>query len=131
MKSVSVVTYSRPTHPGGSHSLVEVARHFATAWGTAVCHVDDHTWLESDAEGNLMVLTQNLAGVNADDRRRLGVVAEMRLGEMVNKIQKVEVEGSGNAVVVPKAFMGTVSLNFPFFAPRGGTRSKMACLLTM
>ncbi|KAL8666277.1 MAG: hypothetical protein Q9202_001546 [Teloschistes flavicans] len=116
MKSVSVVTYSRPTHPGGSHSLVEVARHFATAWGTAVCHVDDHTWLESDAEGNLMVLTQNLAGVNADDRRRLGVVAEMRLGEMVNKIQKVEVEGSGNAVVVPKAFMGTVDGSIYLFA---------------
>ncbi|KAL8777472.1 MAG: hypothetical protein Q9194_002538 [Teloschistes cf. exilis] len=116
MKSVSVVTYSRPTHAGGSHSLVEVARHFATAWSTAVCHVDDHTWLESDAEGNLMVLAQNVAGVSADDRRRLDVVGEMRLGEMVNKIQKVDVEESGNAVVVPKAFMGTVDGSIYLFA---------------
>lgn len=61
-----------------------------------------------------MVLAQNVAGVSADDRRRLDVVGEMRLGEMVNKIQKVDVEESGNAVVVPKAFMGTVSLSHLF-----------------
>ncbi|KAL8690777.1 MAG: hypothetical protein Q9218_003851 [Villophora microphyllina] len=116
MKSVSVITYSRPTHPGGSHSLVEIARHFSTAWSTAVCNVDDQTWLESDAEGNLMVLKQNVAGVNADDRRRLQVESEMRLGEMVNKIQRVEVEESGNAVVVPKAFLGTVDGSIYLFA---------------
>ncbi|KAL8703023.1 MAG: hypothetical protein Q9201_003799 [Fulgogasparrea decipioides] len=116
MKSVSVVTYARPTHPGGSHSLVEVARHFSTAWSTAVAYVDDYTWLESDAEGNLMVLKQNVAGVSADDRRRLEVVGEIRLGEMVNKIQRVEVEESANAVVVPRAFMGTVDGSIYLFA---------------
>lgn len=116
MKSVSIVTYTRPTHPGGSHSLVEVARHFQTAWATAVAHVDEHTWLESDAEGNLMVLKQNVAGVTADDRRRLEVVSEIRLGEMVNRIRTVEVEQSGTAVVVPKAFMATVDGSVYLFA---------------
>ncbi|KAL9012768.1 MAG: hypothetical protein Q9173_002493 [Seirophora scorigena] len=116
MKSVSVLSYTRPTHPGGSHSLVEVARHFQTAWATAVAHVDEHTLLESDAEGNLMVLKQNVAGVTADDRRRLEVVSEIRLGEMVNRIRTVEVEQSGTAVVVPKAFMATVDGSVYLFA---------------
>lgn len=64
-----------------------------------------------------MVLRQNVAGVTADDKRRLEIVGEIRLGEMVNRIRRVEVEESPNAVVVPKAFMGTVSAkNFsPFF----------------
>ncbi|KAI4286860.1 MAG: hypothetical protein L6R35_003890, partial [Caloplaca aegaea] len=116
MKSVSVVSYTRPNHPGGSHCLVEVARHFQTAWATAVAHVDDHTWLESDAEGNLMVLKQNVAGVTADDRRRLEIVSEIQLGEMVNRIRTVEVEQSGTAVVVPKAFMATVDGSVYLFA---------------
>ncbi|KAL8712947.1 MAG: hypothetical protein Q9220_002805 [cf. Caloplaca sp. 1 TL-2023] len=116
MKSLSVVTYARPTHPGGSYSLVETARHFQTAWSTAVACIDDHTWLESDAEGNLMVLNQDMAGVTDDDRRRLRVVGEIRLGEMVNKIQRVEVEESGNALVSPRAFMGTVDGSIYLFA---------------
>ena len=60
-----------------------------------------------------MVLSQNTAGVTADDRKRLDVVGEIRLGEMVNQIRKVEVEESPNAVVVPRAFMGTVSQGVP------------------
>ncbi|KAL8719275.1 MAG: hypothetical protein Q9225_003705 [Loekoesia sp. 1 TL-2023] len=84
MKSACVVEYARPTHPGGSYTLVESVRHFQTAWATAVAHVDDHTWLESDAEGNLTVLRQNVAGVTSDDKRRLEVVGEIRLGEMVD-----------------------------------------------
>lgn len=116
MKSVSVVRYSTPTHPGGPHLLNEVARHFQTAWATAVEYVDNHTWLESDAEGNLMVLRQNVAGVTADDKRRLEIVGEIRLGEMVNRIRRVEVEESPNAVVVPKAFMGTVDGSVYLFA---------------
>ena len=109
MKSVSVVTYGRPTSPGSSYSLVEVARHFATGWSTAVACVAEHTWLESDSDGNLIVLTQNVAGMSEDDRRRLEVTGEFRLGEMVNKIQVVDVDASPNAVVIPKAFLGTVS----------------------
>lgn len=109
MKSVSVISYTRPTTPGSSHTLSETARHFQTVWATAVAHVDNHTWLESDAEGNLMVLRQNVGGITPDDQRQLQTISEIRLGEMVNKIQRVEVESSSNAVVMPRAFMGTVS----------------------
>ncbi|KAL8769917.1 MAG: hypothetical protein Q9209_004164 [Squamulea sp. 1 TL-2023] len=116
MKSVSVVSYARPTQPGGVHTLTETARHFETAWSTAVAYVDDHTWLESDAEGNLMVLKQNVSGITPDDRRILQTISEIRLGEMVNKIQRVEVEESRGAVVLPRAFMGTVDGSVYLFA---------------
>lgn len=109
MKSISIVSYTRPTHPGGAHALTEIARHFETTWSTAVAYIDEHTWLESDAEGNLMVLKQNVGGITPEDKRILHTISEIRLGEMVNKIQRVEVEESGSAVVLPRAFMGTVS----------------------
>ncbi|KAL8673948.1 MAG: hypothetical protein Q9168_001643 [Polycauliona sp. 1 TL-2023] len=116
MKSVSIVCYAPPTHPGGAHALTEIARHFETTWSTAVAYVDEHTWLESDAEGNLMVLKQNVGGITADDKRILHTISEIRLGEMVNKIQRVEVEESSSAVVLPRAFMGTVDGSVYLFA---------------
>lgn len=109
MKSVSIITYT-PGQGGLDDTLVETGRHFQTAWGTAVAHVGDETWLEADAEGNLMVLRQNVAGVTADDKRRLEVESEIRMGEMVNRIRsfEVEIDSKNPAPVVPKAFMGTV-----------------------
>ncbi len=109
MKSVSICTYT-PGQGGVDPTLTETGRHFQTAWGTAVAHVGEDTWLEADAEGNLMVLKQNVAGVTADDRRRLEVESEMRLGEMVNRIRsfEVDIDAKNPAPVVPKAFMGTV-----------------------
>ena len=109
MKSVSIVEYNRGIE-GLPDSLEEKARHFQTAWGTAVAHVDTDTILESDAEGNLMVLHQNTSGVTSEDRRRLEVTSEIRLGEMVNRIRNFEFPTSANATVIPKAFLGTVSL---------------------
>jgi len=70
--------------------------------------VGENTWLESDAEGNLLVLRQDVNGVTEDDRRMLRVEGEMRLGEMVNRMQEVNVVASPGAVVTPKAFMATV-----------------------
>ena len=109
MKSVSVLEYKRGT-AGLPDTLEEVARHFQTTWATAVAHVGtDNTFLESDAEGNLMVLSQNKNGMTADDRRRMEVLSEIRLGEMVNRIRSFEVLSNPNAIVIPSAFMATVS----------------------
>ena len=108
MKSVSIVEYKRGVR-GLPDVLEETARHFQTTWATAVAHVDDHTVLESDAEGNLMVLHQNTNGVTTEDQRRLEVTSELRLGEMVNRIRSFEVPSSTSATVIPKAFLGTVS----------------------
>ena len=110
MKSVSITSYARGSH-GLDDTLTEIARHYQTVWGTAVAYVGEGMWLEADAEGNLMVLHQNTGGVTSDDKRRLEVTSEMRLGEVVNRIRSFEVnemDGRAPAPVTPKAFMATV-----------------------
>ncbi|KAK4144568.1 uncharacterized protein C8A04DRAFT_36560 [Dichotomopilus funicola] len=104
MKSVSLVEYV----PGPTPKLVEKARHFGSVWATAAGHVEEGSWLEADAQGNLLVLRENVEGVTAEDKRRLEVTSEINLGEMVNRIRAVEVETTPGAMIVPKAFLGTV-----------------------
>ncbi|KAL2170438.1 hypothetical protein VTG60DRAFT_4818 [Thermothelomyces hinnuleus] len=105
MKSVSLVEYV----PGdGTPRLVERARHFGSVWATAVGFVQEGSWLEADAQGNLMVLRRNVEGVTAEDQRRMEITSEMNLGEMVNRIREVEVETTPGALIVPRAFLGTV-----------------------
>lgn len=116
MKSISIVTYSAPSDTFPEHTLTETARHYQTIWATACAHIDTETWLEADAEGNLLVLRQNTTGVTADDRRRLEVTSEIRLGEMVNRLRPVAVDASPGAPVVPKAFMATVEGGVYLFA---------------
>jgi DNA damage-binding protein 1 len=108
MKSLVVLEYQRGD-AGLPDTLAEVARHYQTTWATAVAEVDDNTYLESDAEGNLMLLARDQHGVTEDDKRRLNVSGEMLLGEMVNRIRRIDVATSADAVVVPRAFMATVS----------------------
>jgi DNA damage-binding protein 1 len=107
MKSVSLVEFI-PGKEGNHSQLVEQARHYQSAWGTAVCHVEDESWLEADSQGNLMVLRRNPGAVLLEDKRRLEMTSEINLGEMVNKIRKISVETSPNAMIIPKAFLGTV-----------------------
>lgn len=113
MKSISIVEYS-PANPSLTVShpspdkLVEVARHFQTAWATAVAQIDENVFLESDAEGNLMVLERDVKSEFAEDRRRLRVTSEMLLGEMVNKIRSIDVPAANDATVIPRAFLATV-----------------------
>ncbi|KAF1839487.1 hypothetical protein BDW02DRAFT_564028 [Decorospora gaudefroyi] len=107
MKSLVVVEYKKGER-GLPDKLVEIARHFQITWATAVAEVDTHTYLESDAEGNLVVLYRDPNGVTDDDKRRLNVSSEMLLGEMVNRIRRIDVLTAPDAVVVPRAFVGTV-----------------------
>ncbi|ROW16695.1 hypothetical protein VPNG_01681 [Cytospora leucostoma] len=107
MKSISLVEFI-PAKDGNPATLTERARHYQSAWATAVCHVEGHSWLESDAQGNLMVLRRNPDGPTLDDQRRMEVTSEMNLGEMVNSVRKVNVETAPSAMIAPKAFIGTV-----------------------
>lgn len=112
MKSISIVRYTKG-QDGDEDTLHEVARHFATSWSTSVTHVDTDTFLEADAEGNLLVLHQNVNGVTEDDRRRLEVTSEIHLGEQVNRIRAINVpvapgKNAPPQVVIPRAFMATV-----------------------
>ncbi|KAF2816370.1 DNA damage-binding protein 1 [Mytilinidion resinicola] len=115
MKSVSVVEYKRG-EAGLPDTLTEIARHFQTTWGTAVAEVDENTYLESDAEGNLMVLKRDTNAVTLDDKRRLQVTSEMLLGELVNRIRRINVATSPNAFVIPRAFVATVEGSIYLFA---------------
>lgn len=108
MKSLVLVEY-RPGEDGLSDKLAEVARHYQTTWATAVAEVDTNTYLQSDAEGNLAVLVRNPEGVTDDDKKRLQATSEILLGEMVNRIRRIDVVAQPDAVVVPRAFMATVS----------------------
>lgn len=113
MKSVALVEYSRGVN-GLSDTLNEIGRHFSTVWATAVADIDSNTFLESDAEGNLMLLHQDQEGLTEDDKRRLEITSEIRLGEMVNRIRTLDVATLPDAVVIPKAFLATVSFfSFP------------------
>jgi DNA damage-binding protein 1 len=108
MKSVALVEYV----PGDTPKLVERARHLGSVWATAVGQVEGESWLEADAQGNLLVLRRNLEGVTAEDKRRMEVTSEINLGEMVNRIREVEVETTPGAMIVPRAFLGTVRAPF-------------------
>ena len=116
MKSVSIVKYT-PGAAGEPDQLIEIARHYQIAWSTALAVIDDNTYLEADAEGNLIVLRQNINGVTADDRRRLEITSEIQLGEMVNRIRRVNVTASEDTPVVPRAFIATVRSSHESFHP--------------
>ncbi|KAK3389322.1 mono-functional DNA-alkylating methyl methanesulfonate N-term-domain-containing protein [Podospora didyma] len=108
MKSLSLVEYvPGGGDDGGSPKLVERARHFQSAWATSVCHIEDESWLETDSEGNLMILRRNPNGVTLEDKRRMEITSEMNLGEQVNKVRKITVETSPSAMIIPKAFLAT------------------------
>ncbi|THX08018.1 hypothetical protein D6D17_04449 [Aureobasidium pullulans] len=115
MKSVSVVQYQKGTN-GQEDSLNEVARHYDTAWATAVANIEANTYLESDAEGNLLVLNQDVNGFSEEDKRRLRVLSDMQLGEMVNRIRRIEVQPTAGAIVIPCAFLATVEGAIYLFA---------------
>lgn len=107
MKSLAMVEYQKG-EAGLPDKLVEIARHFQVTWSTAVAEVDKETYLEADAEGNLMVLYRDAEGVTNEDKRLMNVSSEMLLGEMVNRIRRIDVQTAADAVVVPRAFVGTV-----------------------
>ncbi|KAG9672860.1 DNA damage-binding protein 1, partial [Aureobasidium melanogenum] len=115
MKSVSVVQYKRGIN-GQDDTLNEVARHYDTTWGTAVANISANTYLESDAEGNLLVLNQDTNGFSEEDKRRLRVLSDMQLGEMVNRIRHIDIQPTPNAIVIPSAFLATVEGAIYLFA---------------
>jgi DNA damage-binding protein 1 len=107
MKSVSLIEYTAGVM-GLPGMIVEVARHQQACWSTAVANIGENLYLETDQEGNLLVLRRNPQGVTLQDQKRLEVISEMNLGEMVNKIQTINIEPTSNAMVIPKAFLATV-----------------------
>ena len=115
MKSVSLVEHQKGRQ-GMPDTLTEIARHYETLWGTAIANVAENTYLESDAEGNLVVLQHDVNGFSDEDRRRLRVTSDLHLGEMVNRIRRIDVTPTPNAIVIPRAFLATVEGSIYLFA---------------
>jgi len=68
--------------------LSEVARNYQTQWVTSVALLDRETVVSADAEGNVIIQKWDTNGVTPEDRRRLSVTGEIRIGEMVNRFRK-------------------------------------------
>lgn len=98
-----------PPRDGATAKLEERANHFSPSWSTALCHVDGEEWLEADANGNLCVVRRNLEAPTEEDKLRMEVVSEINIGEQINKIRRVTAAPNDNAVVLPKAFLASVS----------------------
>ncbi|ETN41643.1 uncharacterized protein HMPREF1541_03579 [Cyphellophora europaea CBS 101466] len=105
MKSLSIVEVN---HAEGVFSLKEVSRHFATVWSSAVTTIAENQWLLADMEGNLITLRRDPTGPTPDDRRRLQVTGEFRLGELERSSLATDKPKREGPLITPRAFMGTV-----------------------
>lgn len=108
MQSLTLVEFTPPKE-GERAKLTELARHYEPAWTTALCQLGEDRWLQSDAQGNLVVMRRNVEAPTDHDRKRLEVSSDMNIGEQVNRMRRLYVAPSEDAIVVPKAFLGTVS----------------------
>ncbi|ODA77921.1 hypothetical protein RJ55_06524 [Drechmeria coniospora] len=108
MQSLSLLEFV-PSQADSPATLVERASHCEVAWATAVCHLDSNRWLEADAQGNIIVLQRNMEETpKVQGRGGLEVVSEMNIGEQINRIRRLHVATDDNAVVSPKAFLGSI-----------------------
>ncbi|KAB2579269.1 DNA damage-binding protein 1 [Lasiodiplodia hormozganensis] len=115
IKSVSVLEY-RPSAGEQNDELKEVARHVQVSWSTALAEVNENTYLQADAEGNLILLERDVSGVTEEDRKRLMLRGDMLLGEQVNRIRRIDMATASDAPVIPRAFFATVEGSIYLFA---------------
>ncbi|KAL1619731.1 hypothetical protein SLS56_009987 [Neofusicoccum ribis] len=115
IKSVSVLEYRRGASEQGDE-LKEVARHVQVSWSMALAEVNENTYLQADAEGNLILLERDVSGVTEEDRKRLMLRGDMLLGEQVNRIRRIDMATVSDAPVVPRAFFATVEGSIYLFA---------------
>ncbi|KAF8456915.1 damage-specific DNA binding complex, subunit DDB1 [Terfezia claveryi] len=89
--------------------LSEVARNYQTQWLTSVALLDRETVVSADAEGNVIIQKWDTNGVTPEDRRRLSITGEVRIGEMVNRFRKViDTHQLPEMPVLPRVYFGTV-----------------------
>ena len=86
----------------------EICRTYQTLWTTAIDLLEDGTIINADAEGNLSIWQRDDSPMV--DRENLRLIGDMRIGEMVNRIRKVNPAARArnkNSVVVPSAYLAT------------------------
>lgn len=109
MKSLTILEFTPRTEEGDPPRLMERARHVQEAWTTTVCHLEGDFWLQADAMGHIMVLKENKDAAAAQDRRQMELTNALNLGEQVNRIRPLDIPWNEDAIVHPRAFLGTVS----------------------
>lgn len=110
MKSITIVeVIHNPS--SGTFNLKESSRHFATVWSSACAAIGDNHWLLADMEGNLCTLRRDTSGPTSDDRRRLQLTGEFRLGEVVNKIVPIASPNASSTIKPNKERSRTLSTN--------------------
>jgi DNA damage-binding protein 1 len=85
MKGPSILQYTTDPSP----KLTEICRTYSTLWSTAVEMMDKDTIVNADAEGNLSIWQRDDA-LLVSDHKRLRLIGDMRLGELINRIRRVE-----------------------------------------
>jgi DNA damage-binding protein 1 len=83
MKGPSMLEYNDE-----ENELHEVSRIYHTSWSTAVEMLDAEAVVGADAEGNMSIWRRNVSGVTEDDRRRLQLIGDVKIGESVNRIRR-------------------------------------------
>lgn len=132
MKSVSIlVLMPPPPNTGRSWELTETARHFAVMWSSSVSVIGDNEWVAADADGNLIVVRRNVNGVAEDDRKRLEVTSEMRLGEVVNSIVPVRMSSDNMLTMRARSSSSTTDPNAVANLPAGPAVTPQAFLATV
>lgn len=94
MKSLSIIEVIPPSSENAEWQIKEVSRHFATVWSSATAAIGENEWALADMEDNLAILKRDPEGVTSDDKKRLQVTGEFRLGEVVNKIVPIFPSGT-------------------------------------
>ncbi|KOS23285.1 DNA damage-binding protein 1 [Escovopsis weberi] len=107
MQSLTLLEFVPPAE-GTAAKLEERARHFQQGWVTSVCALEDERWMEADAQGNISLLRRNAAAPTENDQRRLEVTSRFNVGEQINRIRRIYAPPNENAVVSPRALLGSV-----------------------
>ncbi|KAF8461342.1 mono-functional DNA-alkylating methyl methanesulfonate N-term-domain-containing protein [Kalaharituber pfeilii] len=91
MRGATLLRYNHSTK-----KLVELARNYSTMWVSAISLIGPATVVVADAEGNLVLqqyeggeVGESGEGVLEEDKRKLRIIGEFRLGEMVNRIRRI------------------------------------------
>ncbi len=91
----------------------------------------DNEWVAADMEGNLIVVRRNVNGVAEDDRKRLEVTSEFRLGEIVNSIVPVRMSSENPLTTRARGSSTTTNSNAVTTVPAGPVVTPKAFLATI
>jgi DNA damage-binding protein 1 len=84
MKSATLLRLDTTSSP--QPELATVARDYAPLWMTSVAILNEGWFLGAEDSGNLVGWRRDDAAAGADEER-LGMVHEMRWGEMINRVR--------------------------------------------